>query len=73
VEAAADDPGAKYDKSLFRGEDIEPQVTWGTNPGQVRRSPRPRARPGRLSATRPSASRPRAQALEYMGLKPARR
>lgn len=30
------DPGAKYDKSLtFNGADIQPQVTWGTNPGQV--------------------------------------
>ncbi|MCO8122167.1 3-isopropylmalate dehydratase large subunit [Stieleria sp. TO1_6] len=30
------DPGATYDKSLsFNGADIEPQVTWGTNPGQV--------------------------------------
>jgi 3-isopropylmalate/(R)-2-methylmalate dehydratase large subunit len=30
------DPGAKYDKvDIYRGEDIEPQVTWGTNPGQV--------------------------------------
>jgi 3-isopropylmalate/(R)-2-methylmalate dehydratase large subunit len=30
------DPGAKFDVSMtFRGEEIEPQVTWGTNPGQV--------------------------------------
>ncbi len=30
------DPGAKYDKSLvFDGAQIEPQVSWGTNPGQV--------------------------------------
>ena len=30
------DEGATYDKSLtFRGEDIQPQVSWGTNPGQV--------------------------------------
>ena len=30
------DPGAKYDKvDIYRGQDIEPQVTWGTNPGQV--------------------------------------
>ncbi len=30
------DAGAIYDSSLtFRGEDIAPQVTWGTNPGQV--------------------------------------
>jgi 3-isopropylmalate/(R)-2-methylmalate dehydratase large subunit len=30
------DPGAKFDQSLsFSGDDIQPQVTWGTNPGQV--------------------------------------
>lgn len=30
------DPGARYDRvSVFQGADIEPQVTWGTNPGQV--------------------------------------
>ncbi|MCA9222524.1 MAG: 3-isopropylmalate dehydratase large subunit [Planctomycetales bacterium] len=30
------DAGATYDKSLvFAGADIRPQVTWGTNPGQV--------------------------------------
>ena len=30
------DPGAKYDKSLvFDAANIAPQVTWGTNPGQV--------------------------------------
>ncbi len=30
------DPGATYDKSLvFQGSDITPQISWGTNPGQV--------------------------------------
>jgi 3-isopropylmalate/(R)-2-methylmalate dehydratase large subunit len=30
------DPDAKYDRvEIFRAEDIQPQVTWGTNPGQV--------------------------------------
>ena len=30
------DPGAKYDRSqVYQGADIVPQVTWGTNPGQV--------------------------------------
>ncbi len=30
------DPGAAYDKVLvFQAKDITPQVTWGTNPGQV--------------------------------------
>ncbi len=61
------DPGAVYDRvELFQGGDIEPQVTWGTNPGQV------------LSVTArvPSPSdfeddterKSTASALEYMGL-----
>ena len=30
------DAGAKYDRrEVFRAEEIQPQVTWGTNPGQV--------------------------------------
>jgi 3-isopropylmalate/(R)-2-methylmalate dehydratase large subunit len=30
------DEGAKYDRvEVYNGGDIEPQVTWGTNPGQV--------------------------------------
>ena len=30
------DPGADYDRvEIFHAADIEPQVTWGTNPGQV--------------------------------------
>ena len=30
------DAGAAYDKSLtFAAADIAPQITWGTNPGQV--------------------------------------
>ena len=30
------DAGAVYDKvDIYQGKDIEPQVTWGTNPGQV--------------------------------------
>ncbi|MCA9212922.1 MAG: 3-isopropylmalate dehydratase large subunit [Planctomycetales bacterium] len=30
------DPGAEYDRSqVYQGADIVPQVTWGTNPGQV--------------------------------------
>jgi 3-isopropylmalate/(R)-2-methylmalate dehydratase large subunit len=34
--ALATDPGASYDKSLvFQAADVQPQVTWGTNPGQV--------------------------------------
>src|SRR5436305_3729994 len=30
------DQGAKYDRvEVFRAADVTPQVTWGTNPGQV--------------------------------------
>ncbi len=30
------DPGAVYDRvEIFRGSDVTPQVTWGTNPAQV--------------------------------------
>jgi 3-isopropylmalate/(R)-2-methylmalate dehydratase large subunit len=61
------DPGASYDKSLvFDAADVAPQVTWGTNPGQVvpvtERVPDPAA----LSDDddRKTAGR----ALEYMGL-----
>lgn len=61
------DPGAHYDKvSKFAAEDIEPQVTWGTNPGQV----------ASVSATVPNPAdagdeteqKTTAASLEYMGL-----
>jgi 3-isopropylmalate/(R)-2-methylmalate dehydratase large subunit len=63
------DPGATYDRTLnFRGEQIEPQVTWGTNPGQVvsisQSIPDPRQFVDEIE--RKSAER----ALEYMGLQP---
>jgi 3-isopropylmalate/(R)-2-methylmalate dehydratase large subunit len=61
------DAGAKYDKSLvFAAADIAPQVTWGTNPGQVTsvsaRVPRP------ADFTDPTDQKTTAQSLEYMGL-----
>ncbi len=61
------DPGAKYDRSnVYRGQDIQPQVTWGTNPGQVLS----------ISAAVPDPSefedaterKSTADALQYMGL-----
>jgi len=61
------DPGAQYDKvQVFEGKDIEPQVTWGTNPGQV----------AAISARVPNPSdfsdeteqKSTARSLEYMGL-----
>ena len=47
--------------------DIAPQVTWGTNPGQVAAGQRPRAATRPSSPTRTSRRRP-PQSLEYMGL-----
>ena len=59
--------GASYDRSeVYQGADIEPQVTWGTNPGQVLsvtdRVPDP-ADFGDATEQKSTA-----QALEYMGL-----
>lgn len=62
------DPGATYDKSLvFNAANITPQVTWGTNPGQVAPVTAKVPDPAELgdATTQKSA----AQALEYMGLK----
>ena len=61
------DPGARYDKvEVYDGRKIAPQVTWGTNPGQVvsvsERVPDPAAEQD--GTERKTATR----ALEYMGL-----
>ncbi len=61
------DPGAKYDRiDIFQGQDIEPQITWGTNPGQVmsvtQRVPDP------AEFTNELDQKTTARALEYMGL-----
>ncbi|HIQ22022.1 MAG TPA: 3-isopropylmalate dehydratase large subunit [Planctomycetes bacterium] len=63
------DPHARYDRSeVFYAEGIEPQVTWGTNPGQVTgitgRVPDPERWVDRTD--RKAAEK----ALEYMGLNP---
>lgn len=63
------DPGAKYDKSrIFLAADIAPQVTWGTNPGQVTavvsRVPDP------TTFFDESDRKTAARALEYMDLRP---
>jgi 3-isopropylmalate/(R)-2-methylmalate dehydratase large subunit len=61
------DPGAKYDKSLvFAAKDIAPQVTWGTNPGQVTAITSKIPRPADYSD--PTDQKTTAQSLEYMGL-----
>jgi len=63
------DPGATYDLvRKFHAKDIAPQVTWGTNPGQVapitQRVPDPRA------ATDLVAQKSIERALDYMALRP---
>jgi 3-isopropylmalate/(R)-2-methylmalate dehydratase large subunit len=61
------DPGAKYDKSLvFKAADISPQVTWGTNPGQV--APVTAQVPDPAVWGDETEQKSAARALEYMGL-----
>lgn len=63
------DPGAVYDVvKIYRGEDIQPQVTWGTNPGQVISIGDKIPNPADFSD--PTEQKSTAQALEYMGLRP---
>ena len=63
------DPGAKFDRTeTFNAADVQPQVTWGTNPAQVcdvgGRVPDP------ADFADPTERKAVAAALEYMGLKP---
>ena len=63
------DADARYDRvEVFDAAEIPPQVTWGTNPGQVAaiddRVPHPADFPDQ------SQQRAVAKALEYMGLTP---
>ena len=61
------DPGAKYDKVLiFKAADITPQVTWGTNPGQV--APVTAKVPSPADYPDATDQKTAASALEYMGL-----
>lgn len=63
------DAGATYDEvKIFRGEEIQPQVTWGTNPGQVMSIGEQIPNPADFSD--PTEQKSTAQALEYMGLRP---
>lgn len=65
----ASDEGATYDVSnKYRGEDIEPQVTWGTNPGQVRSISAQVPDPGEFDD--PTEQKSTSDALDYMGLTP---
>lgn len=61
------DPGAKYDRSeIYQGVNIQPQVTWGTNPGQVLSITDSVPSPGEW--TDPTEQRSAELALQYMGL-----
>ncbi|HUG67379.1 MAG TPA: 3-isopropylmalate dehydratase large subunit [Pirellulaceae bacterium] len=62
------DPGATYDKSLtFSAADIAPQITWGTNPGQVIAVNDSIPDPSTLGDE--TDQKTAARALEYMDLK----
>ncbi len=61
------DAGASYNKSLlFDAAQIGPQVTWGTNPGQVVAIDQCVPRPGDFTDT--TDQKAAAAALQYMGL-----
>jgi 3-isopropylmalate/(R)-2-methylmalate dehydratase large subunit len=63
------DPGAKYDKVLvFQASDVMPQVTWGTNPGQV--APVGAKVPNPAELKDDNERKAAARAIEYMGLTP---
>ncbi|WP_018983545.1 3-isopropylmalate dehydratase large subunit [Salinimonas chungwhensis] len=61
------DPDATYDKVVeLQAEDIQPQVTWGTNPGQVSGVSEPIPSPSDFTdSTDQESAR---KALDYMGL-----
>jgi 3-isopropylmalate/(R)-2-methylmalate dehydratase large subunit len=62
------DPGAKYDRvEVYQARKIAPQVTWGTNPGQVTSIDKSVPQPADFS--NPVDQKSAAQSLEYMGLK----
>jgi len=61
------DEGAKYDRvDIFEASDIAPQVTWGTNPGQVTRVDATVPSPDDFAD--PTERKSCELALEYMGL-----
>jgi len=61
------DEGAVYDRSLvFDAANISPQITWGTNPGQV--APVVENIPDPKSYEDPTDQDSAARALDYMGL-----
>jgi 3-isopropylmalate/(R)-2-methylmalate dehydratase large subunit len=63
------DPGARYDRTLkFKAADVSPQVTWGTNPGQV--LPVTERIPDPAALDNETDRKTAASALEYMDLRP---
>lgn len=65
------DPGAKYDRvEVYDAADIAPQVTWGTNPGQV--VPVVEKVPDPAKFEHEDQRKAAAQSLKYMGLEPGR-
>ena len=61
------DPGASVDVSkVFQGKDIEPQITWGTNPGQV--CGVNQSIPSPSDFADPTDQKTTSNALSYMGL-----
>ena len=62
------DAGAVYDKvGVYDAADISPQVTWGTNPGQV--TPVASTIPDPANYADETEQKSASRALEYMGLK----
>jgi 3-isopropylmalate/(R)-2-methylmalate dehydratase large subunit len=65
----AADPGASYDKTvIIEASDLEPYVTWGTNPGMV--APISGRVPDPSSFEEPAAREAATRALAYMDLAP---
>lgn len=63
------DPGARFDRTVvIRASDLEPYVTWGTNPGMV--VPVTGCVPDPSSFDSPADRAAAEQALKYMGLEP---
>jgi 3-isopropylmalate/(R)-2-methylmalate dehydratase large subunit len=63
------DPGARFDRTLeLEADSLTPQVTWGTNPGQVTGIDGTVPDPAEFSD--PVARKAAERALAYMGLKP---
>ena len=63
------DPGAAFDRELVLDvSNLEPQVTWGTNPEEVAGITGSAPDPAR--AATPAQAESQARALEYMGIRP---